>query len=263
MEYGTNILHRLETIYKDLVVKEPISFSESGQAATLRTLNFAACSVGSILSIPTWKIPKSLEAITSVMKTSVGKERVLTWLPANDSISLQVSFGKTSHLLTMTSIQASILFLFDELKKDQLTIEEIMEHTGLIDKDTCMVVLHSLMMTKIPLLIQEGTFYQFVSKLNTRHYHVRIPQPLVIIKKEKIHETIDINRDYAIDGAIVRIMKSRKQLGFTDLQTEVVKQLSRIFIPMVQQIKKRLENLIDREYIERDVEDVSLLKYIA
>jgi hypothetical protein len=160
----------------------------------------------------------------------------------------------------MTSIQASVLFLFDNLKKESFTKEEIGEHIGVSEPAA---ILHSLTSTRVPLLICEDSQYRLVDTLNTQLYHVMIPSPPVLVKKKEILENVGMNRDYSIDAVIVRIMKSRKQMKFTELHVEVVKQLSNIFQATTQHIKKRMESLIDKDYIERDEKDVSLLKYVA
>lgn len=48
-------------------------------------------------------------------------------------------------------------------------------------------------------------------------------------ERKKIVEDVDKDRRYAIDASIVRIMKSRKVLGYQQLITECVEQLSRMF----------------------------------
>ncbi|KAL0845741.1 hypothetical protein Bca101_018987 [Brassica carinata] len=55
-----------------------------------------------------------------------------------------------------------------------------------------------------------------------------IPLPPVDERKEVV-EDVDKDRRYAIDAAIVRIMKSRKVLGYQQLVSECVEQLSRMF----------------------------------
>lgn len=63
---------------------------------------------------------------------------------------------------------------------------------------------------------------------------VKIPLPPVDEKK-KVIEDVDKDRRYAIDAAIVRIMKSRKVLGYQQLVMECVEQLSRMFkVPLHQ-----------------------------
>lgn len=48
-------------------------------------------------------------------------------------------------------------------------------------------------------------------------------------EKKKVIEDVDKDRRYAIDASIVRIMKSRKVLGYQNLVMECVEQLGRMF----------------------------------
>ena len=50
-------------------------------------------------------------------------------------------------------------------------------------------------------------------------------------------------------------MKTRKTLKHVQLITEVVDQLKARFQPSGTDIKKRIESLIDQEYLERDEND--------
>ena len=52
-------------------------------------------------------------------------------------------------------------------------------------------------------------------------------------------------------AAVVRVMKSRREVPHTDLLTAVVSQLKDTFTPIQQDIKKNIENLIEKDYIER------------
>jgi len=58
-------------------------------------------------------------------------------------------------------------------------------------------------------------------------------------------------RGGSIEAAIVRTMKQRRTLAHSQLMTEVISQLAARFIPDVNMVKKRIESLIDREYLER------------
>lgn len=69
------------------------------------------------------------------------------------------------------------------------------------------------------------------------------------------------DRQYQIDAAIMRIMKSRKTLSHKLLMSELVNQLR--FQVQPGAIKKRIETLIDRDYLERSADDAQLYSYVA
>ena len=66
-----------------------------------------------------------------------------------------------------------------------------------------------------------------------------------------------------MDAAIVRIMKAKKTMLHRDLNTEAINALQKHFMPSVQDIKKRIDNLLEREYIERDEKNTNLYHYVA
>jgi cullin-4 len=70
-------------------------------------------------------------------------------------------------------------------------------------------------------------------------------------------------REYTLDAAIVRIMKARKRMPYEQLKTATVGEVRRHFAPDVSLIKKRIELLVEQEYIERDEEDVNVYVYVA
>ncbi|KAJ1565317.1 Cullin-3, partial [Nowakowskiella sp. JEL0078] len=74
-------------------------------------------------------------------------------------------------------------------------------------------------------------------------------------EREATMERIGETRKYQIEAAIVRVMKSRKQLDHNELLTEVVRIMGNRFTPSPAMIKKRVESLIEREYLKRDEND--------
>lgn len=74
---------------------------------------------------------------------------------------------------------------------------------------------------------------------------------------------VEEDRRHLVEAAIVRIMKARKSLHHNDLIAEVTRQLSTRFVPTPQFIKKRIESLIEREYLERGSHDRRLYQYVA
>lgn len=80
-----------------------------------------------------------------------------------------------------------------------------------------------------------------------------------IVKKEVV-----IDRNTQIDSVLVRVMKSRKRATHRQLCAELILALSKQrFMPDPELIKKRLERLIDQEYITRDKRDPKLYIYCA
>jgi len=82
-----------------------------------------------------------------------------------------------------------------------------------------------------------------------------------IEENQKTNQAIMQDRQYQIDAAIVRIMKTRKSLLHQQLVSELFKQLTFPVKPI--DLKKRIESLIDREYLERDPENSQLFRYLA
>ncbi len=80
-------------------------------------------------------------------------------------------------------------------------------------------------------------------------------------ERTKTHEAVSNDRLWCIDAAVVRIMKARKAIDHRDLIGEVMAQLK--FPATAADIKKRIEGLIEREYMERVEGDRSKYKYLA
>jgi cullin 3 len=58
-------------------------------------------------------------------------------------------------------------------------------------------------------------------------------------------------------------MKSRRILEHNNIIAEVTKQLQARFLPNPVVIKKRIESLIEREFLERDKVDRKMYRYLA
>jgi len=68
------------------------------------------------------------------------------------------------------------------------------------------------------------------------------------------------NRAMVIDAVVVRIMKARKICLYNDLLTDTIKQII-LFKAQPPVIKKRIESLIERDYLERDATNKSKFIY--
>ena len=80
-------------------------------------------------------------------------------------------------------------------------------------------------------------------------------------EQKATEERVFQDRQYQIDAAIVRIMKMRKTLSHTILLTELYNQLK--FPVKPPDLKKRIESLIDRDYMERDKDNPNQYNYVA
>lgn len=98
---------------------------------------------------------------------------------------------------------------------------------------------------------------------------MRIKIATIASRVENVEETketdtrLEAERSQVVEAAIVRTMKSRKQLTTPELTNEVIAQLTRRFTPKPVTIKMAIEKLIEKEYLERDSKDRKLLRYLV
>jgi cullin 1 len=90
----------------------------------------------------------------------------------------------------------------------------------------------------------------------------KIRVPMAALEESNNPKRVEEDRSIAIEASIVRIMKARKTLGHQQLIGEVLTQLS-FFRPQPKVIKRRIEALIDRDYLERDADNSNVYKYLA
>lgn len=76
-------------------------------------------------------------------------------------------------------------------------------------------------------------------------------------------KAVDEDRKYVVQATIVRIMKARKTLKNQALIPEVISQISQRFTPKIQDIKKAIETLLEKEYIERAEGQRDTFNYLA
>ena len=82
-------------------------------------------------------------------------------------------------------------------------------------------------------------------------------------EKQETRQKVDEDRKPQIEAAIVRIMKSRKEMEHNALIAEVTTQLTSRFLPHPNVIKKRIESLIERDFLERDKGNWRKYSYLA
>ena len=96
-----------------------------------------------------------------------------------------------------------------------------------------------------------------------RSYRLRRDKVKANLNGNETKRKVDEDRKHEIEACIVRIMKSRKVMSHVNLVSEVVEQLNNRFQPSPVVIKKRIEGLIEREYIKRQDGDRRTYVYLA
>ncbi|XP_066159068.1 cullin-3 isoform X1 [Euwallacea fornicatus] len=182
--------------------------------------------------------------------------------------------GSRKHIIQVSTYQMVVLMLFNN--HDKLTYEEILNESDIPERDLIRA-LQSLAMGKATqrVLIKtpktkeiESTHEFQVNDSFTSKLH-RVKIQTVAAKGESEPERretrnkVDEDRKHEIEAAIVRIMKSRKRMPHNILVTEVTEQLRSRFLPSPVIIKKRIEGLIEREYLARTPEDRKVYTYVA
>ena len=79
----------------------------------------------------------------------------------------------------------------------------------------------------------------------------------------QVRQKVEEDRKHVIEAAIVRIMKARRLLDYNTIITEVTAHMKGRFVPVAVDIKKRLESLIERDFLERDANDRTLYRYMS
>lgn len=82
-------------------------------------------------------------------------------------------------------------------------------------------------------------------------------------ESEQTHSSIDEDRKLYIQAAIVRVMKARKSAKHNQLIQEVIGLTKNHFTPSVPMIKKCIEILIEKQYLERKSSAADEYKYVA
>ena len=204
--------------------------------------------------------------------------RLLHWKPSLGYAEVKAALGDqySKHELQTSTYQMSILLLFNSAPS--LTYQQLLSSTQITDLDMkCNII--PLLQMKILLKTNPANpaanpkeFYQNdVYALNPgfKHQMYKIKVPIAHAKENKnaekaeVADKVDEDRRHMVEATIVKVMKTRRKIEHNALIAEATKILSTKFNPDPSMIKKRIESLIDREYMERDNEDRRFYKYIA
>jgi len=116
--------------------------------------------------------------------------------------------------------------------------------------------------------IKKGDVFILRDKIPAKKLPRKIAFPPGSAKQTKVeanqdHELVMRQREFEVEAAMVRVMKARNRLDWNQLQVEVINILRNRFAPDAKMLKKRLESLIDRKFMERDENDPKIILYIS
>lgn len=168
-------------------------------------------------------------------------------------------------------------------RKQELTYEEIRELTNIPESDlkrqlqSIAVAPRLRLLVKVPMSkeIQSGDRFMLNDKFKLPTTKVKVLTVSLGSAKleqkkteqaeesEEVKANIEEGRKHLVNAAVVRIMKSRQTVSHNELVAELVKQLHGRFQPLTVLIKQRIEDLIEKEYLKRDSEQIGVYHYIA
>lgn len=188
--------------------------------------------------------------------------RKLTWLWHLSRLELSTTYTKMKYTFTVSSYQGAILLQFN-VGGDSLTFSELEKATTL-DPVTLKSNLQLLVKQKV--LTEDGDTYDLNLEFKSKKIRVNLNMPIKSEQKVEsadVLKTVDEDRKLLIQAVIVRIMKARKTLKHQALIQESISQLTSRFKPAVGDIKKAIETLIEKEYIQRQDGSRDVFEYLA
>ncbi|KYQ88157.1 cullin B [Tieghemostelium lacteum] len=181
--------------------------------------------------------------------------RKLNWLHHLCKADVKSNFTKRSYDFQVTNFQLGILLLFNN--QDTITSDEITKFTNLNEHELSRTV-QSLIEAKLILNKKNPDSASQEYQVNTAYINKRLKvkvssslQKETPSQTEDTYKGIDEDRKLYLQATIVRIMKARKTMNHVALIQEVIEHSRLRFQPNIPMIKKCIEQLIEKEYIQR------------
>ncbi|XP_052215460.1 cullin-4A-like isoform X2 [Dreissena polymorpha] len=278
-ECGSGFTVKLEHMFKDMELSKDImlAFKQSMQCEKHGTGIELTVNILTMGYWPTYTpmevhLPAEMVKLQEVFKKFYLEKhsgRKLQWQPTLSHCVLKACFSGGKKELKLSLFQTLCLLLFNE--GDMFSFEDIKTATAIEDTELRRT-LQSLACGKAKVLlkapkskdVEARDKFKFNDDFKHKLYRIKINQ---IQMKETQEENVSTtervfqDRQYQVDAAIVRIMQTRKSLTHNLLISELFNQLK--FPVKPADLKKRIESLIDRDYMERDKDNPNSYNYVA
>ncbi|KAK0475776.1 Cullin-domain-containing protein [Armillaria novae-zelandiae] len=184
--------------------------------------------------------------------------RKLTWLWNCSRNELRTNYLDQKYILMTSSFQMAILVMYNSHNTFSLT--ELVTATS-IPKEVITPILAILVKARI-LVNEESEQYDLNPNFKSKKIRINLNR---LIKTEELGEVKNVEEDrkYVIQASIIRVMKARQSMMNQQLMQEVISQLSQRFTPNVADIKKAIDILLEKEYIERVQGTKNTFAYVA
>ncbi|XP_076257088.1 cullin 2 isoform X1 [Rhynchophorus ferrugineus] len=263
MSVSADLNNKFQTFLNNDKIELGINFG-------IYVLQAGAWPLGQAVVTP-FALPQQLEKSVQMFESFYHNKfngRKLTWLHHLCQAELKLGYLRKPYVVTVQTFQMAILLLFE--KVDTLSCKEIKETLQLNSEQ---FKRHAVSLVDSKLLLadtEEIDEFETNLRLNLDYSNKRTKFRITAaVQKETPHEveqtmnSVEEDRKMYLQAAIVRIMKSRKVLKHNLLIQEVYSQSKVSFAPSVQLIKKCIESLIDKQYIERTPHSSEEYSYVA
>lgn len=194
--------------------------------------------------------------------------RKLNWLWQLCKGELKTNYcknSKTPYTFQVSTYQMAILLLFNDALS--LTYDEIQAATNLNKEaldPSLAVFLKARVLNASDPKPAPGVTFTLNEEYKSKKIRVNLNLTVKTEQKQDVedtHKTIEEDRKLLMQAVIVRIMKARQVLKHVVLVQETIAQIKSRFSPKVPDIKKCIDMLIEKEYLQRI--DGEKLRYLA
>ena len=248
-------------------------------------------------------LPENIKSETNAFEQWYKKNhdsRKLAWQAGLGVITLAFKGAKMNHEVDVSPYQALVLLLFSDEEVTQMTYKQITEKlcqkevseknvdpnkvmpgipaielkqavfSLIFAKPKSRILMRDAKQKDQKTNINDETIVMFNKKFDGDKFKIIMgsSEVNVIDKKEeaRINKQIQEDRSFRLDAILVRIMKAKKQLNHNELMVEVKNEVGGSFEVVPGLVKKRIENLINREFLKRiesDIDGQAGYEYLA